>query len=133
MAIRFPSLQFISTFASASKVVRGMFTDSVQLTTDNRIFPGRIRRAVYTRPLLKFLRTSCSVSVPGLMLDKKENSSLDFLRDKSMVPDADPPSTKDINLLYQFFDRRSIVHFSEDLFIFLHLLIEALHFIMNIY
>lgn len=105
MAIRFPSLQFISTFASASKVVRGMFTDSVQLTTDNRIFPGRIRRAIYTWPLLKFLRTSCSVSVPGPMLDKMENSSLDFLRDKSMVPDADPPSTKDINLLYQFFDR----------------------------
>ncbi|KAK1370546.1 hypothetical protein POM88_036638 [Heracleum sosnowskyi] len=93
-------------FGSASKMMRGILPDSVQLTADNRIFPGRIRRAVYTWPLLKFLRTSCSVSVPSPILEKKGNSSSDFLRDKSMVPDADPPSTKDINLLYQFFDRR---------------------------
>ncbi|KAK1369952.1 hypothetical protein POM88_036044 [Heracleum sosnowskyi] len=106
MAIRFSSLQFFSAFGSASKMMRGILPDSVQLTADNRIFPSRIRRAVYTWPLLKFLRTSCSVSVPSPILEKKGNSSSDFLRDKSMVPDADPPSTKDINLLYQFFDRR---------------------------
>ncbi|KAK1393046.1 NAD-dependent protein deacylase [Heracleum sosnowskyi] len=105
MAIRFSSLQFISAFGSASKMMRGILPGTVQLTADNRIFPGRIRRAVYTRPLLKFLRTSCSVSVPSPILENKGNSSSDFLRDKSMVPDADPPSTKDINLLYQFFDR----------------------------
>ncbi|KAL1822992.1 hypothetical protein DCAR_0310835 [Daucus carota subsp. sativus] len=105
MALRFPSLQFISNFASASKGVGGMFTDSVQLTASNRIFPGRIRRAVYSRPLFKYLRASFSASVARPALENRGSSSSDFLRDKSMVPDADPPSTKDINLLYQFFDR----------------------------
>lgn len=38
-------------------------------------------------------------------MENKELPS-NYLKEKMMVPNADPPRDEDVNLLYQFFERR---------------------------
>uniref|UniRef100_A0A1J3K5S0 NAD-dependent protein deacetylase SRT2 n=1 Tax=Noccaea caerulescens TaxID=107243 RepID=A0A1J3K5S0_NOCCA len=55
----------------------------------------------------RFVRTTCRVSIPGVSLGNEAKSPPRFLRDKKIVPDADPPLKEDIHKLYQLFEQSS--------------------------
>ncbi|PON32609.1 Sirtuin family, partial [Parasponia andersonii] len=54
---------------------------------------------------LKSIKTSCRISVPRSLSQKEEKAPSNFLRQKKLVPDAEPPSMPEVELLYRFFDR----------------------------
>ncbi|XP_022750897.1 NAD-dependent protein deacylase SRT2 isoform X3 [Durio zibethinus] len=62
------------------------------------------KRVTFPQGLVKFVQTSCRISVPWVSARKTQAPSK-FLKDKKMVPEADPPSTEDVNLLYQLFEQ----------------------------
>lgn len=53
---------------------------------------------------LSFVRTY-RITPTGAAMENKE-LPLNYLKDKMMVPNANPPGDKDVNLLSQFFERR---------------------------
>lgn len=60
----------------------------------------------------RFVRTTCRVSIPGGSLGNELKAPPRFLRDKKIVPDADPPHKEDIHKLYQLFEQRYHLLFS---------------------
>lgn len=55
---------------------------------------------------MKFVQTSCQISVPGVPVSGQAEKPLKFWRDKKVVPEADPPSIEDVSCLYQFLCQR---------------------------
>ncbi|OAY65522.1 NAD-dependent protein deacylase SRT2 [Ananas comosus] len=54
---------------------------------------------------IRHIPVAYSNSAASVTLKDQCRPSIQLLREKKIVPDSDPPSSKDMNLLYEFFDR----------------------------
>ncbi|KAL3528219.1 hypothetical protein ACH5RR_012875 [Cinchona calisaya] len=97
----------------ASKVPRNtremlstMLTDTIQSTSKNCKSLGRMGRVIPFQGFTKHMQTASRISFPRATLERKETTSSN-LRNKKSIPDSDPPSVQDVNLLYEFFERSS--------------------------
>lgn len=104
MAIRISSQSLFSSFNTARAVLVHFMTDAVPPASKYRIFHGKATTISF-RGSVKHVQTVCRISAPGSFPESVENTPSNFLKDRKVVPESDPPSTKDVNLLYEFFDR----------------------------
>ncbi|KAL9459647.1 hypothetical protein AB3S75_002950 [Citrus x aurantiifolia] len=104
MLLRLP---FFSASRNSSGMLARVKTEIVQSSIKAQQLLSKGRRVFPHQGSVKFVQTSCRMSIPGLPSSRHEDkapASPKVLRDKKAVPDADPPSIEDINQLYHFFD-----------------------------
>ncbi|XP_058089857.1 NAD-dependent protein deacylase SRT2 isoform X2 [Magnolia sinica] len=68
------------------------------------LFNNQSTKVLSLQCSVRHVRTACEHSNLEIPLKQQDKASLDFLRDKKIVPHSDPPSSKDVDLLHQFID-----------------------------
>ncbi|GMI86700.1 SIRTUIN 2, sirtuin 2 [Hibiscus trionum] len=90
---------FIAPSTSRSEVLQSFMT----ACKFRQSFSQR-RMITFSQGCVKSVQTSCRISVPGVPVREPQAPSK-FLKDKNMVPQADPPSAEDVKHLHQLIDQ----------------------------
>lgn len=92
-----PPLSFISFARSVRGVLGTLMADTAM--------PSCSKSALSFHGSAKSVQTTCRVTVPGTSSTTEQELSSNILKDRLLIPDSDPPSINDVELLYQFFDQ----------------------------
>ncbi|XP_057770193.1 NAD-dependent protein deacylase SRT2 isoform X1 [Salvia miltiorrhiza] len=97
-------LPFFSKVGGTRESLRTLLAETVRSISMNKETFWRPRMISF-QGSLKFVHTY-RITPTGATMENKELPS-NYLKDKMMVPNADPPRDEDVNLLSQFFKRSS--------------------------
>ncbi|XP_020106780.1 NAD-dependent protein deacylase SRT2 isoform X2 [Ananas comosus] len=93
-----PSATIVAGVREALRAAsRGSFKDGPLCNKRKSIVPFKCP--------IRHIPVAYSNSAASVTLKDQCRPSIQLLREKKIVPDSDPPSSKDMNLLYEFFDR----------------------------
>ncbi|XP_057539259.1 NAD-dependent protein deacylase SRT2 isoform X2 [Amaranthus tricolor] len=93
-----------SSFKCMRKLLGTSLEDAIP-SSYQRCRPSNGGEYLFFKTQVRFVKTTFQMSVPGNSPVSKESKIPYYLRDKKMIPEASPPSNKDIDLLYRFFDQ----------------------------
>ncbi|KAG5046006.1 hypothetical protein AAZX31_06G149000 [Glycine max] len=106
LPLRFHSSSFsLTSLGVVRKVLGSLITDIVQPRSGHSHLAKRGGRLISCKVCARLVHTMCRISVPGTLPRTDGKTSTNISRDKKTVPEADPPSIKDVQLLYEFLDR----------------------------
>nr|XP_007137772.1 hypothetical protein PHAVU_009G154300g [Phaseolus vulgaris]ESW09766.1 hypothetical protein PHAVU_009G154300g [Phaseolus vulgaris] len=94
----------LNSFGIVRKVFGRLITDIVKPMGGNWHLARRGQILVSFKGV-RLVHTTCRISVPRTFPRNEEKTFSNISRDKKTVPEADPPSIKDVHLLYEFLDQ----------------------------